>query len=87
MTEADIQCLKVNIDKLVEIRTVDGECLIAEVLFVTNGEEYDEHDLLYKVVSSNKIDWYGQLGISGGYLLDFDEIDSVKPAPAPTPDL
>jgi hypothetical protein len=40
MTEDDIQCLKENVDKLVEIRTTDDECLVAKVLFVTDDEEY-----------------------------------------------
>ncbi len=80
MTDAEIQFLKDNIDKLVEIQTKDGECLTAKVLFVTHCEEYDEHDVLYEVVSSNMIDSYVGLGTVGGYVLDFDKIVSVKPA-------
>ena len=81
MTEADIQCLKDNIDKLVEIRTVENECLIAKVLFVTHDDEYDEHDVLYEVVSSNKMDFYLNHKDSGGFVLDFEKIVSVKLAP------
>jgi hypothetical protein len=85
MTLADIQCLKDHIDKLVEIRTIDDECLIARIQFVTHDDELHVHDVMYKVVSSNKIDSYGHLETSGGYLLDFEEIVSVKPAPSLTP--
>ena len=80
MTETDIQCLKENIDKLVEIRTVNDECLIARVQLVTDDEEYHVHDVMYEVISSNQIDSYAHLDSSGGYLLDFVEIVSVKSA-------
>lgn len=79
MTESEIQCLRDNIDKLVEIETADGERLIARVLFVTHDEEYDEHELLYEVVSSNMLESYSHLETAGGYVLDFDKIRSVKP--------
>jgi hypothetical protein len=79
MTEFEIQCLKDNIDKTVEIETTFGERLIAKVLFVTHSVEYDEHDLLYEVVSSNRPDFYARHANSGGFVLDFGEILSVKP--------
>ena len=81
MTEAEIQILKDSVDRAVEIRTSSGECLIAKVLFVSQFNEYDEHDVLYEVISSNKIDSYRNLEKSGGYVLDFQEIISVNPAP------
>ena len=79
MIESDIQCLKDNIDKAVEIQTIDGERLIAKVLFVTHDQEYDEHEVLYEVVSSNMIQSYAHLENAGGYVLDFEKILSVKP--------
>lgn len=79
MTEADIQCLQNHTDGLVEIRTIDGECLIAKILFVTHNDEYDEHDVLYELVSSNQADWYAHHGSSGAFVLGFDRIASVKP--------
>lgn len=81
MTEADIQCLKDSIEKLVEIRTVDDECLVAKVLFVTDDEEYDDHAVLYEVISSNTIGSYHLLDSDTGYVLDFKKIVSVKPIP------
>jgi single-stranded DNA-specific DHH superfamily exonuclease len=81
MTKSDIQCLKDNVDKSVEIMTIDDECLIAKVLIVTHNDEYDEHDVLYEVVSSNKMDFYLNHKDAGGFVLDFDRIISVKPVP------
>jgi hypothetical protein len=81
MTEDDIQCLKENVDKLVEIRTTDDECLVAKVLFVTDDEEYDDHEVLYEVISSNTIDSYRLLDSNSGYVLDFKKIVSVKQVP------
>jgi len=79
MTKSEIQCLKDNIDKLVEIETTDGERLIAKVFLVTHDEEYDEHDLLYQVVSSNMLEPYLRRETAGGYVLDFDKIVLVRP--------
>ena len=82
MDVAEIQCLKDNIDKLVEIRTVDGECLIAQLQIVTHDDEINVHDVMYQVISSNKIDSYSNLESTGGYVLDFEEIVSVVPIPS-----
>jgi hypothetical protein len=79
MTESEIQCLKDNIDKTVEIETINGERLLAKVLFVTHSEEFDEHEVLYEVVSSSTPEFYSQHESSGGFVLDFDKIQSVKP--------
>jgi hypothetical protein len=79
VTESEIQCLKDNIDKTVEIQTIDGERLIAKVLFVTHDQEYDEHEVLYEVVSSNMIQSYAHLENVGGHVLDFEKILSVEP--------
>jgi hypothetical protein len=79
MTEADIQCLQNHIDGLVEIRTIDDECLIAKILIVTPNDEYDEHDVLYELVSSNQADQHTRLGSAGEFVLDFDKIASLKP--------
>ena len=50
MTADDIQRLKDNIDKLVEIRTVDEECLVARVMIVTYEDEIQVHDVMFEVV-------------------------------------
>jgi hypothetical protein len=84
LTLAEIQFLKDNIDNLVEIRTVGDECLIARILIVIHDDEYDEHEVIYEVASSNQIDQYRNLETSVGYVLDFEEIVSIKPADAAT---
>ncbi len=79
MTEADIECLKRNTGREVQIVTTEGEHLIAKVLFVTHDQDYDEHDLIYEVVSSNMLYSYANLDKTGGYVLGFENIVSVKP--------
>ena len=76
MTESEIQCLKDSVDKLVDIETTDGERLIAKVVFVAHSEEYDEHDVQYELVSTSMPEAYARMG---DYVLDFEEIVSVKP--------
>ena len=78
MTECEIQYLKDNIEKLVEIETTFGERLIARVVFVMHSEEYDEHDVQYQVVSTNMPEVYAK---AGDYVLDFDKIMLVRPFP------
>lgn len=79
MTESEIQCLKDCVDKLVEIETTDGERLIAKVVVVMHSEEFDEHDVQYELISSNTPEFYASHPDSGGFLLDFDKIQSVRP--------
>ena len=75
MTESEIQFLKENIDKLIEIETTDGERLIAKVVSVTHSQEYDEHDVQYEMISTNMPEAYSN---GSDYILDFDNIISVK---------
>jgi len=82
MTEEEIQILKDNVDRLVKIRTKGGEELVAKVLFVAHSVEDDEHDLLYEVISSNKMEWYVQHQEAGGYVLDFNDVVSLNAAQA-----
>ena len=77
MTETEIQCLKDQIDKLVEIETSDGEILTARVISVFDDKNYDEHELFYEVISTNMP--YENRESSGGHALDFSKILSVRP--------
>jgi len=76
---SEIDLLKRSVDQNVEIETEGGEKLVAKVLFVVHCADYDEHELLYEVVSSNMGDTYHHRETSGGYLLDFNEIATVRP--------
>lgn len=80
MTKPEIELLKNSIDKNVEIRTVDGEILVAKVNTVIHWDEHGEHEITYRVVSSNKMAWYERHGKDEYYVLDFERIISVKPA-------
>lgn len=79
MADSEIQCLKDNIDKIVEIETTSGELLIAMVLFVTHSEEYDEHELTYEMVRTNMPEFYVANKGSGGFVLNLCDIISARP--------
>lgn len=81
MTESEIKCLKDNVDKLVEIETIDGELLVVKVVSVFDGPERDEHEVLYEVVSTNMLETYKNIENASGYALDFSNILSAKPCP------
>jgi hypothetical protein len=76
MTESDIQCLKMNIGKVVEIQTIDGEHLTARIISVFDEE--DQPDVFYEVLTSNTMDWYLDHADSGGFALALDRIVSAK---------
>jgi hypothetical protein len=78
MTEADLTCLKSNVDKLVEIETINGERLTAKVISVFDGE--DNADVFYHLILSSKPELYTRQSEACGYSLPLDEIISVKPA-------
>jgi hypothetical protein len=82
VTESEIQCLKDNIDKVVEIETIDGELLLAKVISVFHDNQNEEHELFYELISSNKPEASRKLDDHGGYALDFGSIFSVTPGAA-----
>jgi hypothetical protein len=79
MTESETQCLKDSVDRLVEIETFDGEKLVAKILFAENSNEYNEHNLLYELISTNTPEFYARFENSGGFVMDFGKILTVKP--------
>jgi hypothetical protein len=79
MTQSDIQCLRDNVDKLVEIETIDAELLTAKVISVFDDKDNEEHELFFEIISSNAPDFYARFKNSGGFALDFDSILSVRP--------
>lgn len=79
MTESEIQCLKDNIDKAVEIDTTDGERLVARAISVFQDAGYDEHELFYELISTDIAESYAHTRDAAGYGLDFNKILSVKP--------
>lgn len=86
MTKSEMQFLKERVDKTVEIKTVAGERLIARVLFVMHHDGYDEHDVLYEMIATNRPEFYATHANSGGFVLDFADILSGKPHTGETAD-
>jgi len=80
MTQVEIQCLKENVGKTVEIGTSDGELVVAKILAVFLDSDFDEHELFYELISTNMPDAYRHLGGTGGYALDFEKIVLVRPS-------
>ena len=76
MIASEIECLKANVDKLVELETTDGELIIAKVLNVFDAE--DEHELFFEVVSSSAPHLYARSQASRTFAMDFEYIFSVK---------
>jgi hypothetical protein len=79
MTDSDIQCLKDNIDKLVEIETIDAELLTAKIISVFDDKDSGEHELFFEIITSNAPDFYARFKSSSGFALDFESILSVRP--------
>jgi hypothetical protein len=78
MTDADLDTLKSNIDKPVQIRTVDGEQLVAKVISVF-AEESDA-DMFFELVSTSRPELYAKTERVGGYSLPLKDIASVSVA-------
>ena len=79
MTESEIQCLKENINKVVQIETIDAELIVAKVISVFDDQSEDEHELFFELITSNAADFYARFKNSGGFALDFENILSVSP--------
>jgi len=77
MTEADLRCLKSNIDRPVEMETSSGECLTAKILWVFDEE--DNPEVFYELIHSSAPDSYARHPAAGGFSLPLTEIVSVKP--------
>ena len=74
MTSVEVELLKANCGKRVEIRCADGEVMEVDMVFVSESER----DVVYDLISTNKGDRYS--GRTGGeaYSTGFDEIESVR---------
>ena len=76
MDEEHLQLLKSSIDRCVVLRCVDGEVIVARILFVS-----DEEDIVYDLVSSNRLETYEQTGKTAAYLVPIIEVAAVHPWP------
>jgi hypothetical protein len=74
MTQADLDCLKSHIDRVVEIETRKGECLLINVISVFD-QESDPDVFFYDVTADPNQKNFEK---TSGYGLPLHEIISVK---------
>jgi len=72
MTPTDVELLKARIEQTVPIRCKNGEDVVGKVHFVSE----EERDVIYDLISSNRMERYESFGNSA-IRLTFDEIDFV----------
>ena len=72
MNETDLQLLKTRIDRNVEIHCRDGEVVVGKLHSVSA----DEKDVIYDLISSNRMARYQSFG-NAAYRLTFEEIEFV----------
>lgn len=77
MTDSDLECLKMNIDQVVEIETLSGDRLLAKVIYVFD-QESDPDVFLWDVTSDADKPNSQQ---TRGYGLPLCEIASVRKYP------
>jgi hypothetical protein len=74
MTPSDLECLKTNIDQVVEIETRHGECLLIKVMFVFDQES--DPDVFFWDVTSDPHEKDSEQ--TEGFSLRLEEIIAVK---------
>jgi hypothetical protein len=74
MDDRDLRILKENDNRIVRIRTYDGEIMIAKVRFVSQADE----DLIYDLISTTKESQYEKRDEQPAYLIPFKDIESVE---------
>jgi hypothetical protein len=75
MRESDLDTLKSRVDQLAKIHTLDGEVIVAKILFIS---EY-EQDVIYDLVSTSRESQYEKLDTQPAYRIRFEEIRAVEP--------
>jgi hypothetical protein len=75
MNQNDIELLKENDNRVVRIKTYDGEVLLAKVRFVSESNQ----DLAYDLVSTTKESQYEKHDEQPTYLIRFEDIEAVEP--------
>jgi len=78
MTNQDLDTLRENDNRLVSIRTIDGEVLVAWVRFVSESNQ----DLIYDLVSTSKESEYEKHDEQPAYRIRFQDIESVEAVPS-----
>ncbi len=79
MTDKDLRTLRENDNRIVRIKTFDGEVMLAKVRFVSESEQ----DLVYDLMSTSKESQYEKHDEQPAYLIKFEDIESVEAAFVP----
>ncbi|HZY72840.1 MAG TPA: hypothetical protein VFE22_07025 [Edaphobacter sp.] len=82
MTDVELMFLKSQIDKVGTLETIQGDHILAQILFVFDGE--DTPDVFYLEVEPGPKGAYIQKG-TNGYSTLLSDILSVKPPSLPNP--
>src|SRR6202034_2768435 len=72
MSGSDLSTLKSHVDRVAKIHTLDGEVIVAKILFVSESEE----DVIYDLVSTNRESQYEKLDQQPAYRIRFEEISA-----------
>lgn len=74
MNVQDIETLKASINKRVKIRTCDGECLLAQLLEVSE----EDKDIIYDLISTSRESQYEKFDEQPAYRMEFKDIQTVE---------
>lgn len=75
MTDEDLKTLRQRQNHIVKIHTLDGEVLIAKVLFISDSQE----DVIYDLISTSQESQYEKHDEQPAYRILFKDIASVDP--------
>ena len=79
MRSSDLSTLKSHVNRVAKIHTLDGEVLMAKILFVSESEE----DVIYDLISTNRESQYEKLDQQPAYRIRFEEITAVDAVDVP----
>lgn len=74
MKDKDLETLKQNDNRMVRIRTCDGEVMIVKVRFVSDSNQ----DLIYDLMSTTRESQYEKHDEQPAYRIGFEDIESVE---------
>ena len=76
MSDANIETLKANIDKKVQITTSSGEEMVVKVISVFDQDS--DADMFFELVATSQPRLYARKEKVGGYSITLNQIVSVK---------
>jgi hypothetical protein len=74
MNDDDIQLLKSSVDKSIKLCCIDGEVLVAKIIYV-----WDEYgDVSFDVISTNRPEKYEKYPSEAAHTINLQDIASVE---------